>query len=73
MSIEFLAAAALATESDELPRLEVRGRDIVPAAPQATATLTDEQIELIRPTHPAELFSRLPGTWVTRGSGQAAS
>ncbi len=68
--IELLVAAALATESDELPRLQVRGRDITPEAPQATATLSEDEIERIEPTHPAELFSRLPGTWVTRGSGQ---
>lgn len=70
MIIELLVASALAADPDELPRLEVRGRDIAPEAPQATAALTDEQIALIRPTHPAELFARLPGTWVTRGSGQ---
>jgi outer membrane receptor protein involved in Fe transport len=69
MIIEMLVAAALA-DTDELPPLEVRGRDIAPAAPQATSTLGDEAIESVRPTHPAELFSRLPGTWVTRGSGQ---
>lgn len=63
-------ALAVALESDELPRLEVRGRDIESAAMQATATLEREAIERVRPTHPAELFSRLPGSWVTRGSGQ---
>lgn len=68
--IELLVAAALATESDELPRLQVRGRDITSEAPQATATLSEDEIGRIEPTHPAELFSRLPGTWVTRGSGQ---
>ncbi|NBD95004.1 MAG: TonB-dependent receptor plug domain-containing protein, partial [Gammaproteobacteria bacterium] len=70
MMIELLVAAALAAERDELPTLEVRGRDIAPEAPQATASLGDEDIELVAPTHPAELFTRLPGTWVTRGSGQ---
>ncbi len=68
--IELLVAAAVAGESDDLPRLKVRGRDIAPEAPQATASLSEDEIERIRPTHPAELFSRLPGTWVTRGSGQ---
>jgi outer membrane receptor protein involved in Fe transport len=70
MMIELLAAAALAADADQLPRLEVRGRDIAPEAPQATAELAEQEIEMVRPTHPAELFSRLPGSWVTRGSGQ---
>ncbi|MDZ7791617.1 MAG: TonB-dependent receptor [Xanthomonadales bacterium] len=70
MMIEFLVAAALAAEADELPRLTVRGRDIEPEAAQATASLNEQEIERVRPTHPAELFSRLPGAWVTRGSGQ---
>jgi len=72
MLIELLlAASALASdESEQLPRIEVRGRDITAQAPQATATMAEEEIERIRPTHPAELFARLPGAWVTRGSGQ---
>ncbi|WP_376691286.1 TonB-dependent receptor [Wenzhouxiangella sp. EGI_FJ10409] len=70
MMIEFLVAAALAAEGEQLPKLEVRGRDIAPEAAQATGSLGEAEIELVRPTHPSELFSRLPGTWVTRGSGQ---
>lgn len=70
MIIELFVASALAAGTDELPRLEVRGRDITPQAAQATASLSEEEIEFVRPTHPAELFARLPGTWVTRGSGQ---
>ncbi|NEZ03213.1 TonB-dependent receptor [Wenzhouxiangella sp. XN201] len=70
MMLEILVLAALAGESDEIDRLVVRGRNIAPEAPQSTATVSEEEIENIRPTHPAELFSRLPGSWVTRGSGQ---
>jgi outer membrane receptor protein involved in Fe transport len=70
MMIELLVAAALAGDPEALDPLEVRGRDIAPEAPQATARLPEPAIEAVRPTHPAELFSRLPGTWVTRGSGQ---
>lgn len=70
MMIESLMALAVAAETDDLPRLEVRARDIAPEAPQATASLGSEAIDRVRPTHPAELFSRLPGSWVTRGSGQ---
>lgn len=70
MMIESLMALALAAGTDDLPTLEVRARDIAPEAPQATASLDREAIDRVRPTHPAELFARLPGSWVTRGSGQ---
>jgi outer membrane receptor protein involved in Fe transport len=59
-----------AAQSQSLPELSVTGREITDERPQSTAELTRAQIERVRPTHPAELFSRLPGTWVTRGSGQ---
>jgi outer membrane cobalamin receptor len=65
-----LLAVALLAEANPLPPMTVRGRDIDPGAPEATAELTADELETIRPTHPAEIFSRLPGTWITRGSGQ---
>ena len=34
------------------------------------ATLDAEQIQRVRPTHASEALSRLPGVWITRGSGQ---
>src|SRR5699024_2816436 len=70
MMLALLMTAALSSASEELPRVAVRGRDIAPDSPQATATLYQSELELLQPTHPAELFSRLPGSWVTRGSGQ---
>jgi outer membrane cobalamin receptor len=71
-SLLVLLAALNAAQPDaaELPPLEITGRDIDPGSAQATASLSAEAIETIRPTHPAELFTRLPGTWITRGSGQ---
>lgn len=68
--IELLLIAALVSPVEVLEPLSVTGRDIAPDAPQSTAVLDQDAIETIRPTHPAELFLRLPGSWVTRGSGQ---
>jgi len=68
--IATLLAVALMAEPETLPPITVRGRDIDPGAPEATAELTAEELEAIRPTHPSEVFARLPGTWITRGSGQ---
>ncbi len=65
-----LAVVIGSTDPVELTTLEISGRDLDPGAPEATAELDQADIEMIRPTHPAELFSRLPGTWITRGSGQ---
>ncbi len=70
MLIESLLAAVIASADAEPDRIEVRGRDIDATASESTARLDEEAIALIRPTHPSEIFARLPGTWVTRGSGQ---
>lgn len=67
---EVLVTLSLAMQSAELPALEVRGRDIDPGAAQATAELSEAELAAIRPTHPSEIFARIPGGWVTRGSGQ---
>ena len=65
-----LALIIVSAEPIELPPMDVTGRDLDPGAAEATAELTPAEIETIRPSHPAELFTRLPGTWITRGSGQ---
>ena len=70
LAMSFLATSIAQAEPTELPALEVSGRDLDPGAAEATVELDREAIETIRPTHPAELFTRLPGTWITRGSGQ---
>jgi iron complex outermembrane receptor protein len=68
--LEVLLALAMMSEAVTLSPLQVSGRDLDPAAAEATAELGDLDLQAIRPTHPAEIFTRLPGTWVTRGSGQ---
>lgn len=68
--LEALIIMALMSEGVILDRIEVRGRDIDVESSQATAELTKEALAAIRPTHPAEVFARLPGSWITRGSGQ---
>lgn len=74
MSLHFLfflvSLSASTPDGVELDTILVGGRDLDPGAAEATAELDRAEIEQIRPTHPAELFSRLPGTWITRGSGQ---
>ncbi|QKK03463.1 MAG: TonB-dependent receptor [Pseudomonadota bacterium] len=61
---------ALAAGSPLLEPVRVVARDIRPERMQATAVLDEGDIAALRPTHPAEVFARLPGTWITRGSGQ---
>ena len=68
--LEGLLVLVLASEAAVTDRIEVRGRDIAPGTEQATARLAEDELESIRPTHPSEVFARLPGSWVTRGSGQ---
>ncbi len=36
----------------------------------STAVLADGEIERVHATHPNELLQRIPGTWISRGSGQ---
>lgn len=35
-----------------------------------TSRINSEMAELTRPTHASQLMHRVPGTWITRGSGQ---
>jgi iron complex outermembrane recepter protein len=68
--IQTLLSLALMAQSEDVSRIEVRGRDIDAGAAQATGELVQAELEMIRPTHPSELLARVPGGWVTRGSGQ---
>lgn len=68
--LEALIMLALMSDATALAPLTVRGRDLDPGAAQATGELGEAELEAIRPTHPGEVLARLPGTWVTRGSGQ---
>jgi len=67
-----LAAALIAAASapTEWPTITVIGRDLDARQARAVAEIDAEASAVILPTHPAELFSRLPGSWITRGSGQ---
>jgi len=61
----------LASGPAELEPLTVLGR-LQQAAEGglSISSLNSEQIRDLNPTHPNELFSRVPGTWISRGSGQ---
>jgi iron complex outermembrane recepter protein len=76
MSILVSIALLLAPHAGEVPaesgpatldRVTVR---VERAAPASIATLDRAAIETIAATHPSELMQRLPGTWISRGSGQ---
>jgi iron complex outermembrane recepter protein len=68
--LEALIILSLMSETTTLETFQVRGRDIGPDQAQATSELGLLDIEPIRPTHPSELFTSIPGAWITRGSGQ---
>ncbi len=72
-----LALAAAAPDSGPPPEanetldpLEVVGRDLRVDDPRAITELGRDRLAPIALTHPAELFARIPGAWITRGSGQ---
>ncbi len=64
----FLAAASATT----LDRITVTGRSEQSARtrPEAVTALQADEIAAIGATHSNELFSRAPGVWMSRGSGQ---
>ena len=64
-----LVAAAAAATPEDLEPMTVTGRDLDVEGPRAVTELDREDLEPIAPTHPSELFARIPGAWVTRGSG----
>ena len=78
VSISEFALAELDEEQDspsspELEELVVTADPVslVSRSDQGSVTLVDtETISLVRASHPNEIFSRVPGVWVTRNSGQ---
>lgn len=62
--------AALATSPAELDRITVVARHEAGARPEAVTVLDAETIARTAATHPNELFARVPGAWISRGSGQ---
>ncbi len=70
MNSLLLIGLLMAIEPVELEPLAVSGRDLDHGEPESVARLDASDLATLLPTHPAELFARLPGSWVTRGSGQ---
>ncbi len=54
----------------ELDRVTVTARHAVEARPEAVAVIDAAQIDVVAAIHPNELFGRVPGVWISRGSGQ---
>ncbi|MEM1081452.1 MAG: TonB-dependent receptor, partial [Pseudomonadota bacterium] len=67
-----LAMAALSSSEAtlDLQPIQVQARDLAADSSESVAQLTADQLASIRPSHPNEVFSRIPGAWLTRGSGQ---
>jgi len=69
----FLAQASAATPPAELEPITVtasRWSQPVSESVFSITRLRSDDIMLTGATHPNELFSRVPGTWISRGSGQ---
>lgn len=74
MLVAILLAAAGAAVPDPavLDRITVSARreTAASARPEAVAGLDGERIARLGATHPSELAARVPGAWISRGSGQ---
>lgn len=55
-----------------LPTIEVisERQNILLSDENSLAALTDDKIEFEAPKHPNEIFDRIPGAWISSGSGQ---
>jgi iron complex outermembrane receptor protein len=55
-----------------LPTIEVRSarQNIALSVKSSLSTLTKNEIRIEAPKHPNEVFDRIPGAWVSSGSGQ---
>ncbi|MBF0248865.1 MAG: TonB-dependent receptor, partial [Alphaproteobacteria bacterium] len=70
------AFPALAAETlDEVTVTGTREAELITQTPATVSTVTGVKIREIKPTHPTELFNRLPGVYVstTNGEGHKAS
>ena len=65
-----LATDATATELDPVTVTATRSATPIVATPGNAGLIDAERIETVAPTHASELFWRVPGTWITRNSGQ---
>lgn len=67
-ALALLAAAAIGAA--ELDRVTVTARHQTGARPEAVTALDADTVARAAATHPNELFNRVPGAWISRGSGQ---
>lgn len=67
-----LLAATLSADARTLDTLTVTARRLQPAAAQveAVSVLDADTIARVGATHAAELLTRVPGAWISRGSAQ---
>src|SRR6056297_183123 len=65
-----LGMHAVATELDPVTVTATRSAAPIVATPGNAGLIGAKGIETVAPTHASELFWRVPGTWITRNSGQ---
>jgi iron complex outermembrane receptor protein len=60
------------TEAKSLPVVQVRSRRYETVSTQNTSlsVLSEDEILVVKPRHPNQLFNRVAGAWVSNGSGQ---
>ncbi|MCP4046694.1 MAG: TonB-dependent receptor [Gammaproteobacteria bacterium] len=60
------------SESKKLPLLEVRSQRYIlnSEIDSSLSILSKKEIRTVAPKHPNEIFSRVPGAWISTGSGQ---
>ncbi len=78
--LAFVLAAFAATQADPTPAatpdpetldaIHVTARSARGSGAESVARLDTEAVERVAPTHPNELLQRVPGAWISRGSGQ---
>lgn len=67
-----LNAATDAMDSIPLPKIEVRSQRTMVnySIDSSLAVINTSELQLESPAHPNEIFDRVPGAWINRGSGQ---
>ncbi|HEY5776620.1 MAG TPA: TonB-dependent receptor [Xanthomonadales bacterium] len=60
------------TAYDSIPVIEVRSQrhTVTAAVDSSISVLSSGEIDLVAPRHPNEILNRVPGAWVSAGSGQ---
>jgi iron complex outermembrane receptor protein len=60
------------TAYDSIPIIEVRSQrhTVTAAVDSSISVLSSGEIDLVAPRHPNEILNRVPGSWVSAGSGQ---